>query len=98
MSNNQLYIASLCQQLVKDGKTPTVALVRSRAQRPLSIPEVIKGLQNWQHSPQQSVSLPDDMPGEIKDPPASLERRVMLLEQQVLQLTNALAAIANKNK
>jgi hypothetical protein len=98
MSNNQQYIVSLCQQLVKDGKTPKVALVRNRAQRSLSIPEVIKGLQSWQHSPQQSVQLPNDMPGEIKEPPANLEKRVKLLEQQVLQLTAALAALTGNDK
>jgi hypothetical protein len=97
MNNNQQYIISLCQQLVKDGKTPTVALVRNRAQRSLSIPDVIKGLQNWQHSPRQSVHLPDDTSGDIKQPPASLEKRVVLLEQQVLQLTTALAAITGND-
>ncbi|MFT6895661.1 MAG: hypothetical protein ACJA13_000058 [Paraglaciecola sp.] len=98
MSNNQQYIVSLCQQLVKDGKKPTVALVRNRAQRSLAIPDVIKGLQNWQHSPQQSVQLPDDMPGEIKEPSTSLEKRVVLLEQQVLQLSAALAALTSHKK
>lgn len=98
MNNNQLYIVSLCQQLISDGKKPTVALVRNRAVRSLSIPEVIKGLQSWQHSPQQSVLLPDDMPGETKQPPANLEKRVELLEQQVLQLTAALGRLTDNDK
>ena len=97
MNNNQAYIISLCQQLVAEGKKPTVALVRGRATRSLTIPQVIKGIQNWQHSPKQAVNVPDDTPPNTKDSPANLEQRVSLLEQQVLHLSAALKALTSSD-
>ncbi|NCP65677.1 MAG: hypothetical protein GW763_08860 [Paraglaciecola sp.] len=87
------YVLSLCQQLQQMGKTPSVALLRQYANKPLTIPEVVKALQIWKSSPkaalEQAAFSPIEKPSEV----LSLQERVMNLEQQVLLLTSRLDAL-----
>ena len=90
MSNNYAYIIGLCNQIAKAGKTPSVALLRNKSNRPLAIPEIIQTLKSWKEDPAQQVeeeSLPNKQEVEL-----SLEQRVEKLEAQVLTLQQLLHA------
>jgi uncharacterized protein YceH (UPF0502 family) len=92
IQDNQDYILTLCQTLSIRGKQPTVALIRSHANRSLTIPQVIKVLQAWKQNPQAL--------GVLKTPPErkhtgdsrTLEQRIEELEQQVAQMSKQLSA------
>ncbi|WP_158967054.1 hypothetical protein [Paraglaciecola sp. L3A3] len=88
--SNLDYIFNLCLELKKSGKTPSVALVRNLANKPLSIPEVIKGLQRWKSSP--SKEKKDILPTELApQSEKSLEQRVEELERQLASVMQQLA-------
>ena len=101
MQDNQDYILGICQTLSMQGKKPTVALVRSRANRALMIPHVIKALQAWKQNPQHiSVSNNTPEPDNTGALPSSaqhigdLEQRIVALEQQVAQMAKQLLALS----
>ena len=84
MSNNNAYILTLCNQLAEQGKTPSVALIRHQADRPLPIPEVIQALKKWKENPD---SMPEPLNKQEESQSAtSLEQRVAVLEEQVKTL------------
>lgn len=92
MTNRLTDTIALCQALVKEGKKPSVGLVRSRARGKLSIPEAIKGIQHWQAHPDQVIEQP--APNALNNiAPTTLEERVAVLEKQVLELTERLACL-----
>ena len=93
MMNNQKYIAELCHSLLLQGKRPSVALIRSHADRTLLIPDVIKGLQRWKQHPQafDNVEVPEK---EVElDVNETLVERVRILEQQVADISAQLSAL-----
>ncbi|MEH6711520.1 MAG: hypothetical protein V7733_09910 [Paraglaciecola polaris] len=96
MNNRLSDIVSLCQSLAKEGKKPSVGLVRSRAGGKLSIPETIKGIQSWQAQPNQVIKTNHSI--EQTPPSIPLEVRVALLEKQVLELTTRLATVLASNE
>ncbi|MDU0356092.1 hypothetical protein RS130_21325 [Paraglaciecola aquimarina] len=85
------YILNLCHDIKHSGRTPSVALIKNEAHRPIALPEIIKGLQHWKTNPNQArKSLVD---AKVEKQPSSLEQRVELLEQQlanVLEQVNRL--------
>lgn len=85
-------IVALCQTLAKEGKKPSVGLVRSRAVGKLSVPDAIKGIQSWQAQPDQLVESNKEA-NTTSAEPATLEDRVAKLENQVLHLTQQLASL-----
>lgn len=88
MSNHhQNYIFSVCQQLHDAGKTPTVGLIRAKADRKLTIPAIISALKHWQHNPQQGM---DTQPEADESLELTLEDRIMALEQEVASLKQTL--------
>jgi hypothetical protein len=87
------YVLSLCQQLQQSGKTPSVALLRQYANKPLTIPEVVKALQIWKSSPKASLEQAAFAPIEKQAEVLSLQERVMNLEEQVMLLTTRLDAL-----
>lgn len=86
------HIVALCQTLAKEGKKPSVGLVRSRAVGKLSVPDAIKGIQSWQAQPNQVVE-PNKEADTTSVEPATLEDRVAELEKQVLNLTQKLESL-----
>lgn len=44
-------ISIIANQLANQGKTPTVALVKSKLTQATPLPNIIKALKNWQHDP-----------------------------------------------
>jgi len=79
-------IISICQQLSKEGKEPSVALIKARLSRPAPMPFVIAGLKQWRANPDMKVEQQD----EGKEPKSaqnqSLEQRVSALELEVKEL------------
>ena len=88
------YIINLCFDISEQGKTPSVALIRNLSQRPLPIPEVIKGLQNWKSSPSTRPKTPLKQMRTSPSDNQSLQQRVTELEQQVATIMQELAKIS----
>ena len=93
MQNNQEYITQLCHSLFSQGKNPSVALIRSHANRKLAIPDVVKGLQHWKQNPQalDSVEIPITKP--LPETQQTLTQRVQQLERQVADISAQLRAL-----
>ena len=93
------YIINLCFDISEQGKTPSVALIRNMAQHPLSIPEVIKGLQNWKSNPSIRPKTPNKQITKGSTSNQTLQQRVSQLETQVASIMQQLAKIADdKNR
>lgn len=100
------YIIDLCFDISEQGKTPSVALIRSIAQHPLAIPEVIKGLQRWKSSPgtrpntQSKQVRINPLTDPLTDPltEQSLQQRVAQLENQVATIMQTLAKMSGEKK
>jgi hypothetical protein len=45
-------ITIIANQLANQGKKPTVALVKTKLRKPISLPTIITTLRNWTHDPQ----------------------------------------------
>lgn len=84
------YIIDLCFDISEQGKTPSVALIRSIAQHPLAIPEVIKGLQRWKSNP--SIR-PNTQSKQVRTNPPTNPLTEQSLQQRVAQLENQVATI-----
>jgi hypothetical protein len=93
MINNQKYIAELCHSLLLQGKHPSVALIRSHADRTLLIPDVIKGLQRWKQDPQAFDNIKVQEKEVEVDINQTLAERVRILEQQVDDISAQLSAL-----
>jgi hypothetical protein len=90
------YIITLCQQITAQNKTPSVAVIRNMAKQPLSIPEVIKALQNWKANPHKRPQKSTPQSAEHLNVTQPLEQRVMLLEQQLATVIKTLASLSAK--
>ena len=88
MQNNYPYIISLCQKISQSGKTPSLALIRNKSDRPLAIPEVIQALKNWKDDPDQEIE--SEVDSQVQPVSLTLEERVEQLELQVKELQRQL--------
>jgi hypothetical protein len=80
----------VCQQIQRLGKTPSVALIRQYASKPLTIPEIIKALQRWKNNPQAIIEeVVESEPNKV----LGLEERVLILENKVAELTSKLESL-----
>ena len=91
------YIINLCFDLCEQGKTPSVALIRNVAKHPISIPEVIKGLQNWKSNPSNRPKTHNEHMSSGSVTKQSLQQRVTQLEEQVATIIQKLAKISEEN-
>lgn len=91
MSNNTDYIISLCQQLANEGKVPTLGLVRNKATRSLTIPEIMQVLRRWKENPAalSNADATNALKQEVSQG-TSLEERVTELEKEVAALKKQL--------
>jgi polyhydroxyalkanoate synthesis regulator phasin len=96
MKNNQEYITELCQILFSQGKNPTVALLRSQANRTLFIPDVIKGLQRWKQNPHALDNVKVSVKNSTSETQQTLTERVQQLERQVAEISAQLNALLHK--
>ena len=90
------YIINLCFDISERGKTPSVALIRNMAKQPLSIPEVIKGLQQWKSTPNNRPKAESSHKPINSAPNQSLQQRVTQLEEQVASIMLELAKISKE--
>lgn len=94
MSQNSHYIASLCRQLSEQGQPISVAMLRSKADRPLSIPEVVSILKRWKQNPEQFNVTSDEKESTRPVDTLSLEQRVDALEKQLAILQSKLEKLS----
>ena len=80
----------------EQGKTPSIALIRSVAQHPLTIPEAIKGLQHWKSNPSTRPKIHNKQKIAVSVSDKSLQQRVIQLETQVAAIMQELAKMSNK--
>lgn len=83
----------VCQQIHRQGKTPSVALVRQYSHKTLTIPEIVKALQMWKSNPQVVVEETID---KATKPSLNLEERVQTLEKKVAELTLKLESLMQR--
>ena len=93
MQNNQEYITQLCHSLFSQGKNPSVALIRSHADRKLAIPDVVRGLQRWKQNPQALDNIELSVTKPPPEPQQTLAERVQQLERQVKDISAQLNAL-----
>ena len=88
-------IVAICQQLKKEGKEPSVALIKSRMHGPKVLPVIISGLKAWQAAPDQEVTTEHNVEtANIQE--ETLEQRVTVLEKLVTDLQSQIAQLLNK--
>lgn len=77
------------EQLVREGKEPTVALVKARLKSSVPMPALISTIKSWKNS--QRVPKV-----EIRQPQKAEEDRVTNLEQQIAHLTQRVEQLEAK--
>lgn len=103
MADVPQHLWHLCQQLQQQNLQPSVALLRSHSQIPVSIQQAVKAIQRWKANPQAMEDASSRISkAERKIPEAEqaepLAARVARLEQQVAELTAQLAQLTNNHQ
>ena len=79
-------LINICQVLKNEGKEPSIALIKARADKNTPMPTLISGLQQWRSNP--DAQLNDCKINARKTTVnRTLEERVELLEQEVKKLS-----------
>lgn len=97
-------ITIIANKLANEGKTPSVALIKSHLSQTIPLPQIIAVLKNWQHEPtfievkQQEKPTPP-VTKDVSDKEAvillinqailPLQKEIEQLKQQVQQLTTS---------
>lgn len=81
-------ISIIANQIANEGKKPTVALIKAKLSSPVSLPEIISALKNWQHEPENS-----QLPEVVNDNPSDKKE---LLNEDKLALTEYVNAEIEK--
>lgn len=89
---NQI-LFNVCQQLINDGKTPSVALLKAKAPKSVHLSEIISTVQMWKANPEtfdsSKLELPEDST-KIDKPDTlnneQLTARVCALEEKISHL------------
>ena len=50
-------IILVAQQLSKEGKVPTTALIKARLPKDVPLPVIIQGLKEWKENPHKEISI-----------------------------------------
>ncbi|TLU67585.1 hypothetical protein FE810_01155 [Thalassotalea litorea] len=107
MSQQEIY--RIAQQLNAQGKTPSVALIKSQLSVTLPLTTIIKGLQQWQKNPQlgetttpssslaakDSVAAEDLSLNQVQQQFIDLQQKVQALELEVSQLKQQVKALTS---
>jgi hypothetical protein len=90
----QQHIIAAADQLAREGKKPTIALVKSRISQPASMRDIIEVLKVWRFNPDAAVPADKVQPGaaeaETKSPSLSTEQ---LIAAAVTPLRQEIAAL-----
>lgn len=94
---NTSQIIQICQTLTKEGKTPSVALVKARIAGPKNLPAIIAGIKQFQSNPTMvSKEDPNTSSSHTSlaiDGHEALIARVTALENEVRHLKLAIAKL-----
>lgn len=91
MNNSE--IIAICQQLSREGKEPSVALIKARLSRPVAMPTVIGALKQWRATPDIKIEKASSEQEISSAPAQSLEQRVDALENEVKELKQIIAKL-----
>ena len=81
---SHLEIIQICQQLSKEGKQPSVALIKARLIKKQPLPNIIAGFKQWQANPNQTIENKQVEPK--ANSTLSLEQKVDALQNEVQEL------------
>ncbi|TKB43525.1 hypothetical protein [Thalassotalea mangrovi] len=105
MSQQEIY--QIAQRLHQQGKTPSVALIKSQLTVAMPLAAIIKGLQQWQKNPKLGESQPElistDKPlqaftlQQAQQQISQLQSQVDELQALVKQLSNEIAELKTPN-
>jgi len=98
------HIADAANQLAREGKKPSVALIKSRISQPASLREIIETLKTWQFNPNANIptndspavtteDVADPTAALIADAIASVREEFAPLRQEVTELKAEIAAL-----
>ncbi|MBU2917700.1 hypothetical protein KO505_06960 [Psychrosphaera sp. F3M07] len=82
-------IINICQVLKNEGKEPSIALIKARADKNTPMPTLISGLQQWRSNPDVVIPKKQNKLTST-DEKKTLEQRVEMLEQEVALLKSLL--------
>ncbi|WP_372881456.1 hypothetical protein [Psychromonas sp.] len=54
-------IILIAQQIAKEGKIPTTALIKARLPKNVPLPAIIQGLKMWNDNPDKEINIPADI-------------------------------------
>ena len=98
-------IIIVAQQIAKDGKVPTTALIKARLPKNVPLPTIIQGLKIWASNPDQVVNTPaaitpDEHQENTKSTDALIDAKITQaiapLAKQVDMLTKQLIDLKNQ--
>lgn len=87
-------ISIIANKLANEGKTPSVALIKSQLKQSVPLPQIISILKNWQHDPKfiQKAVTSSDTKKSDEVTASSTELNLLIaeaiapLQQEILQL------------
>ncbi|WDE10452.1 hypothetical protein [Thalassomonas haliotis] len=79
-------ILTIANQLANQGKSPSVALIKTKLSSPAPLPVIISTLKSWQHDPDYtSVKKSGKKPAGQPEDKAALDRRIQQAVEQAVQ-------------
>lgn len=96
-------LIEICQELAREGKTPSVGLVKARAGKGAQLPHIVRAVQQWRITPEKALAPKLDPP--VKSNIASehsdsniqsLEQRVTELEKQLVEANTRISELYTK--
>ncbi len=90
MNGNVQQLVMLCHKMDKEGKTPSVGMLRSKAPFKASVTEAIEAIKRFNMSQKDASSLGSSATKVSGLASESLEQRVEALEKEVAALKRAL--------
>jgi hypothetical protein len=97
MDNIQQLII-ICQKMHSEGKTPSVGMLRSKAPFKASVTDAIEAIKRFNASRKSELGSQHVPTTNKETHESALERRVIILEQEVAALKQSLSALLNKPK
>ncbi|NMP16432.1 hypothetical protein [Thalassotalea sp. Y01] len=102
--DNQQHIYQACTEIAKQGKTPSIALIKARVAAGTPLALIIKGLQTWQKNPklgESTSATPQSAPAKAKPMVDDIEQRITSaiqpLQQQINDLKQEIAELKAKS-
>ncbi|MGB5447149.1 MAG: hypothetical protein WBM99_16800 [Psychromonas sp.] len=99
-------IILIAQQIAKEGKIPSTALIKARLPKNLPLPVIIQGLKMWNDNPDKAISTPAEIAPESDEQhknidaliDAKIAQAIAPLVRQMDLLTNQLIDLKKQLK